>query len=99
MRLGLEANPPRKSLFRMSNTFVTELPDGSEEGDVLSMDLGSTNLRVLLTRLKRYEKPEYRIEHYDIDVKHRRGKPEQVITNEIFELLNKMKGLKTNLSI
>ncbi len=78
MRLGLEANPPRKSVFYMCNTFVTEFPDGSEEGDILSMDLGGSNLRILLARLKPGKEPEYRVEPYDIDIKYRRGKPEVV---------------------
>jgi hexokinase len=62
----------------MCNTFVTEFPDGSEEGDFLSMDLGGTNLRILLARLKSGKEPEYRVEPYDIDIKYRRGKPEVV---------------------
>ncbi len=78
MRLGLEANPRRKSVFYMCNTFVTEFPDGSEEGDILSMDLGGSNLRILLARLKPGKEPEYRVEPYDIDIKYRRGKPEVV---------------------
>lgn len=79
IRLGLAADPPRKSVFYMCNSFVTDFPDGSEEGDILSMDLGGTNLRILLTKLKPGKQPEYRIEPYDIDIKYRRGKPEEVI--------------------
>jgi hexokinase len=62
----------------MCNSFVTEFPDGSEEGDILSMDLGGTNLRILLTRLKPGKEPQYRVEPYDIDIKYRRGKPQVV---------------------
>jgi len=92
VQLGLEANPPRKSVFYMCNTFVTDFPDGTEEGDVLSMDLGGTNLRIILTRLRPGKQPEYQIRPYEIDVKYRRGKPEDVIMTRF----QNIKHVKTN---
>ena len=79
MRLGLIANPPRKSEFYMCNTFVTDFPDGTEEGDFLGMDFGSTNLRIHLARLKPGTKPQFRSQPYEIDAKYRTGTGVQVI--------------------
>ena len=55
MSIGLMANPPRPSVFYMCNTYVNEtngIPDGTEEGDSVGMDLGGTNLRIYLVKLK-----------------------------------------------
>lgn len=38
-------NPPKKSSLLMVNTYITELVDGTETGDFLALDLGSTNFR------------------------------------------------------
>lgn len=36
-------------MFRlMENTYIPELPDGTESGKYLALDLGGTNFRVLL---------------------------------------------------
>ncbi|XP_054158959.1 hexokinase-2-like [Oppia nitens] len=50
IRSGLASDPPIKSSLIMANTFVTQWPDGSERGDYISLDLGSTNFRVVLSR-------------------------------------------------
>lgn len=47
MDKGLEGGP-EKSTIAMLPSFVPELPDGTEEGRYLAMDLGGTNLRVML---------------------------------------------------
>ncbi len=78
MSLGLMATPPRKSLFYMGNTFVTDIPDGTEEGDFLAMDLGTTNLRIHSVHLKPGSKPEFRSKAYEIEMKYRTGTTEQV---------------------
>ncbi|KAL4712556.1 hypothetical protein ACJJTC_007572 [Scirpophaga incertulas] len=45
---GLRQEP---SSLLMENTYVPELPDGTEEGLFLALDLGGTNFRVLLLEL------------------------------------------------
>lgn len=46
--LGKNKNIPSNSTFLMANTYIPGLyPNGSERGDYLSLDLGSTNFRVL----------------------------------------------------
>uniref|UniRef100_A0A915Q5Q3 Phosphotransferase n=1 Tax=Setaria digitata TaxID=48799 RepID=A0A915Q5Q3_9BILA len=42
------AGGPERSTVSMLPSFVPELPDGTEEGRFLAMDLGGTNLRVML---------------------------------------------------
>lgn len=37
----------RVSSLQMENTYIPELPDGSEEGTYLALDLGGTNFRVI----------------------------------------------------
>jgi len=44
--LGKETNPD--ATVKMLPSFVTKLPDGTEEGSYLALDLGGTNFRVLL---------------------------------------------------
>uniref|UniRef100_A0A915IIV9 Phosphotransferase n=1 Tax=Romanomermis culicivorax TaxID=13658 RepID=A0A915IIV9_ROMCU len=57
-QLGLEVGSPPSSVG-MLPTFVPALPDGTETGEYLTLDLSGKNLRVLLLRLhgrgKRYE--------------------------------------------
>lgn len=49
MKLALKEQP---SSLQMENTYIPELPDGTEEGIFLALDLGGTNFRVLLIELK-----------------------------------------------
>ncbi|XP_053619258.1 hexokinase-2-like [Plodia interpunctella] len=52
MELGLTRNPKKPSSLQMENTFVPELPNGTEEGKFLALDLGGTNFRVLLLEIE-----------------------------------------------
>ena len=54
---GLSADPANraKSPLKMVPTFVRSIPDGTETGDYLALDLGGTNFRVLLVQLCRDE--------------------------------------------
>ena len=82
MTLGLMANPPRPSVFYMCNTFVNEtngIPDGTEEGDSVGMDLGGTNLRVYLVKLKQGTEPLFRTHAYDVPNELRKVKSDKVI--------------------
>lgn len=51
--LGKETNATAR--VKMFPTYVRAVPDGSEEGDFLALDLGGTNFRVLLINLKGQE--------------------------------------------
>uniref|UniRef100_A0A915AC19 Phosphotransferase n=3 Tax=Parascaris TaxID=6254 RepID=A0A915AC19_PARUN len=51
MNKGLEGGLA-KSTISMLPSFVPELPDGTEEGKFIAMDLGGTNLRVMLMNIE-----------------------------------------------
>ena len=53
---GLYATNPISDL-KMYPTYVYELPSGKETGDILALDLGGSNFRVVLIRLKPNSKP------------------------------------------
>lgn len=59
---GLDEKP---SSLQMENTYIPELPDGTEEGIYLALDLGGTNFRVLLLELAKGEilKEEFKFYH------------------------------------
>ena len=57
MREGLKRD---NAVLKMLPTFVHAIPDGTEAGDFLALDLGGTNFRVLKVTLKdrKYEQEE-----------------------------------------
>ncbi|XP_063148939.1 hexokinase-3 [Candoia aspera] len=55
MENGLSKAANSKSCLRMLPTFVCHLPDCSERGDFLALDLGGTNFRVLMVQVKSQE--------------------------------------------
>lgn len=61
----LTALDQKESSLQMENTYIPELPDGSEEGSYLAIDLGGTNFRVLRLELANGEilKEEFKFYH------------------------------------
>ncbi|KAG5680886.1 hypothetical protein PVAND_010365 [Polypedilum vanderplanki] len=55
----------KSSSLQMENTYIPELPDGTEKGKYLALDLGGTNFRVLLLELARGEilREEFKFYH------------------------------------
>jgi hypothetical protein len=51
MNKGLDPATHAKADIKMFPTYVRSLPDGTERGDILALDLGGTNFRVLLINL------------------------------------------------
>lgn len=51
MEKGLAAATHADADIKMFPTYVCSLPDGTERGDILALDLGGTNFRVLLVNL------------------------------------------------
>lgn len=47
----LAALDEKPSSLQMENTYIPELPDGTEKGKYLALDLGGTNFRVILLEL------------------------------------------------
>ncbi|GAB6030616.1 hypothetical protein CHUAL_007478 [Chamberlinius hualienensis] len=66
MKLGLSKNPTAKSSLQMENTFIPELPDGTENGYFMALDLGGTHCRVLLVHLKDGLQEEPLVQYYDV---------------------------------
>jgi len=87
MDLGLAKNPSRKSSLIMANTFVTELPNKTECGDFISLDLGTTNFRVVLSRFGTDGKNEFQVKHYTVPNQFRRGESKNVSSFEILVIL------------
>lgn len=76
MELGLSSSPEdRKSTcLLMENTFMCQLPTGREEGLFLSLDLGSTNFRVILSRLHGDNHlNDFSVKYYDVGPHLRKG--------------------------
>ena len=80
MLLGLSSDlsDRKRTCLLMENTFMTKLPSGRETGDFLSLDLGSTNFRVILSRLRSAlsdaeEDDQFTIKYYDVPVELRIG--------------------------
>lgn len=63
MDLALAMKP---SSLQMENTYIPELPDGTESGTYLAMDLGGTNLRVLLMTLQQGEVTNEIVQYYPL---------------------------------
>lgn len=61
----MSALDSKKSSLQMENTYIPELPDGSEEGTYLAIDLGGTNFRVLHLELANGQilKEEFKFYH------------------------------------
>lgn len=51
MKKGLDPSTHPTADIKMFPTYVRTLPDGTERGDILALDLGGTNFRVLLINL------------------------------------------------
>nr|XP_036858867.1 hexokinase-1 [Manis javanica] len=52
MDLGLKKQTHEKAAVKMLPSFVRSTPDGTEHGDFLALDLGGTNFRVLLVKIR-----------------------------------------------
>nr|XP_034960859.1 hexokinase-3 [Zootoca vivipara] len=55
MEKGLSKETHSTATVRMLPTYVRHLPDGSERGEFLALDLGGTNFRVLMVQVKSKE--------------------------------------------
>ncbi|XP_039624365.1 hexokinase-2 [Polypterus senegalus] len=52
MERGLKKETHSSATVKMLPTYVRSTPDGTEKGDFLALDLGGTNFRVLLVRVR-----------------------------------------------
>jgi len=66
MAKGLAGKPTDPSSLFMEDTYLPALPNGEEDGQFLALDLGGTNLRVLLVTLKAGQVTDEILEYYAI---------------------------------
>lgn len=52
MEMGLQKKTHEAATVKMLPTFVRSTPDGTENGDFVALDLGGTNFRVLLVKIR-----------------------------------------------
>ncbi|KJH48439.1 Hexokinase [Dictyocaulus viviparus] len=77
MEQGLKKGTPPGVGLKMIPSYVRATPNGTETGDFLALDLGGTNFRVLLIRLKGSE-AEMKGKIYEIPVSIQRGTGEKL---------------------
>ncbi|KAH6947290.1 hypothetical protein HPB50_018198 [Hyalomma asiaticum] len=78
MDLGLLPNPERPSSLQMDVAHIPELPDGTETGHALALDLGGTNFRVLHLYLTPGSPARCRVQHYAVPSDVRKGSGERL---------------------
>ena len=97
IELGFCKVPSRPSSLLMAKSMVPYLPDGTEQGDFLSIDLGSTNFRVMLSQFTPGKEAKTRVQHYLVQDNVRRGDSSGVfnfMANSINDFVNKYDDLK-----
>ncbi|XP_048368706.1 hexokinase-2-like isoform X2 [Sphaerodactylus townsendi] len=71
MELGLAQETHNEATVKMLPTYVCATPDGTEKGDFLALDLGGTNFRVLLVRVRngmRHSVEKHKIYKIPLDI-------------------------------
>lgn len=63
----------KESSLQMENTYIPELPNGSEEGKFLGLDLGGTNFRVILLEIVKGQTVSEIVKRYHIPDETRLG--------------------------
>lgn len=65
--LSQDQHTKRTSCLLNELSFITKMPSGKETGHFLSIDLGSTNFRVILSDLKGGKgDDEFQVKYYDV---------------------------------
>lgn len=78
MEKGLSDEGAASSSMKMLPSYVTALPNGSEKGNFLALDLGGTNFRVLLIKLLGNHKSDMKSKIYAIPAEIMTGTGAQV---------------------
>ncbi|KAG8141102.1 hypothetical protein E2320_006777 [Naja naja] len=68
MEKGLRADTNPTASVKMLPTFVRSIPDGTEEGDFLALDLGGTNFRVLRVKVADNGSKKVEMENHIYDI-------------------------------
>ncbi|MGH0178993.1 UNVERIFIED_CONTAM: hypothetical protein FKN15_000381, partial [Acipenser sinensis] len=84
MERGLRKETHDAATVKMLPTYVRATPDGTEKGDFLALDLGGTNFRVLLVRVRNGKKRTVEMHNkiYSIPLEAMQGTGEEVRERE-----------------
>ncbi|KAH8870722.1 Hexokinase [Schistosoma japonicum] len=86
MRLGLQKSTNGKSSIKMFPSYVTKVPNGTETGNFLALDLGGTNYRVLSVTLEgKGKSPRIQERTYSIPAEKMSGTGTEFATNLILK--------------
>uniref|UniRef100_A0A7N9AN51 Hexokinase-2 n=1 Tax=Mastacembelus armatus TaxID=205130 RepID=A0A7N9AN51_9TELE len=79
---GLSKATHKEATVKMLPTFVRSTPDGTENGDFLALDLGGTNFRVLLVKIRSGKRRSVEMHNkiYAIPIEVMQGTGEEVST-------------------
>ncbi|XP_058492917.1 hexokinase-2 [Solea solea] len=90
MDKGLCRDTNPTAAVKMLPTFVCSTPDGTEEGEFLSLDLGGANFRVLLVKVKANGKQKVEMENQIYDI------PEHIMRSSGSELFDHVADCLSN---
>ncbi|XP_012679789.2 hexokinase-1 isoform X1 [Clupea harengus] len=83
---GLKKDTHGTATVKMLPTFVRSCPDGSENGDFLALDLGGTNFRVLLVKIRSGKKRTVEMHNkiYAIPIEIMQGTGEELFDHIVY---------------
>lgn len=86
MEKGLNRTTTTEADLKMLPTYVCQLPTGRESNDILALDLGGSNFRVLLIKLRENEQPKILNKVFIVSESIMKGSGEKVliILNDYF---------------
>ncbi|KAG8435282.1 hypothetical protein GDO86_013291 [Hymenochirus boettgeri] len=73
MQTGLSRDTNPTAIIKMLPTFVRSIPDGTEKGDFIALDLGGSNFRILRVKVSHEKKQTVQMESENYDT------PEDII--------------------
>ena len=98
MDKGLNKLTSTEAELKMLPTYVVNLPTGRESNDILSLDLGGSNFRVLLIRLRENEEPKILNKVFIVSESIMKGSGEKLFTHIANCLFLFMKNHNMNLT-
>uniref|UniRef100_A0A8C5C3K7 hexokinase n=1 Tax=Gadus morhua TaxID=8049 RepID=A0A8C5C3K7_GADMO len=83
---GLKKESNEEATVKMLPTFVRSTPDGTENGDFLALDLGGTNFRVLLVKIRSGKRRTVEMHNkiYAIPIEVMQGTGEELFDHIVF---------------
>uniref|UniRef100_A0A671QUE1 hexokinase n=1 Tax=Sinocyclocheilus anshuiensis TaxID=1608454 RepID=A0A671QUE1_9TELE len=83
---GLSKNTQSTATVKMLPTYVRSTPDGTENGDFLALDLGGTNFRVLLVKIRSGKKRTVEMHNkiYAIPIEVMQGTGEELFDHIVY---------------